>query len=335
VLMMNHYIACGWVYMGKHGQNSWLTDRHHPNDVALYLTALHWSLTQFTPAAMDVVARNTGESVYSICTICFAFLTFSSVVSSVTTIMHKMRDMQSERDIQEQALRRYFIENNISADLGARISRFLLDTQFSHRLRTFERDMKSLEFLPSFLKNELREELHMPCALQMPFFRSMRSIDLETLRRVCHSSLHQVSYISEEHVFEMETSSEKVFFVVGGFADYIHKRDVTHSQAHRRVSKMSQTVRAPDWVGDPVLWLRWRHQGTLIAKTLLDLTVMSVVDAHHQLSNVRPSFNYGKSYAKLLQIYMRKSHDEWNTDLWCNSTILEDLARIAEAPFSF
>lgn len=337
VIAMNHYIACGWVYVGKNTVESWLSKWRakratEGDDLAVYTTALHWSLTQFTPAAMDVVAGNTIESIYSICTIVFAFMTFSSFVSSITALMQNLRKMRTQREIQEHNLRRYFIDHDISADLGSRITRFLTKTYFPHTSRTHENDLKTLELLPSFLKNELREELHTPIVVRMPFMQTLKELDAATLQKICHTAVQQHTFLSEESVFEVAAVAEKVLFFVGGFADYIHKKDVLTVQARSgRISKMSQTLRSPCWVGDPVLWLQWVHQGHLIAKTLLDVTVLTASDFQCTLSNVRPSWSYAQTYARLFRMYLQKGGD-WDTDVWYDSPMMSDIARAAANP---
>merc|ERR1712072_764529 len=103
--------------------------RHHELQDAhfsyLYTTALHWSMTQFTPAGMEVHAHNQKERVYSIFVLLFAMITFSSFVSSITSSMTHLRKLKSEPAKQETILRRYFAENKISAELGQRIWKFL------------------------------------------------------------------------------------------------------------------------------------------------------------------------------------------------------------------
>lgn len=57
VFKVNHFIACGWYAVGTidFDQGSW-TDalRSTPSLGYQYTTSLHWSLTQFTPASMEV-----------------------------------------------------------------------------------------------------------------------------------------------------------------------------------------------------------------------------------------------------------------------------------------
>jgi hypothetical protein len=57
IMVINHFIACSWYGIGISdiSENSWVkTNQIHPEDrMYAYTTALHWSLTQFTPASME------------------------------------------------------------------------------------------------------------------------------------------------------------------------------------------------------------------------------------------------------------------------------------------
>lgn len=73
VLVLNHLIACAWYGLARavdlSGGRNWISvagimDESLPYR---YLTALHWSLTQFTPAGMDISARNELERLFFNC----------------------------------------------------------------------------------------------------------------------------------------------------------------------------------------------------------------------------------------------------------------------------
>merc|ERR1712151_526597 len=100
ILMLNHFIACGWWMIGRASLslelNSWITWSEPFRDFGVgyqYATSLHWTLTQFTPASMDVVARNILERFYSIIVLIFAMVAFSSIIGSITSSMTVIRSM--------------------------------------------------------------------------------------------------------------------------------------------------------------------------------------------------------------------------------------------------
>merc|ERR1719223_1033147 len=89
-----------------------------------YTTSLHWSLTQFTPASMDVSARNVFERVFSIIVLFFAMVAFSSIVGSITGSMTSLRNLKNEEMKQFWLLRRYLRQRNIKKDLSERIFKY-------------------------------------------------------------------------------------------------------------------------------------------------------------------------------------------------------------------
>merc|ERR1719277_2620681 len=91
----------------------------------LYATSLHWSLTQFTPASMDISARNLWERLFSVMVLLFAMLVFSSIVASITSAMTALRNLQGDEMRQFWLLRRYLRQRNIHKNLATRIIKFL------------------------------------------------------------------------------------------------------------------------------------------------------------------------------------------------------------------
>merc|ERR1712048_207745 len=99
VLVLNHVVACVWFLIGRlameNESRNWITvGELNGTDVAyMYSTSLHWSLTQFTPASMDISARNIWERAFSIVVLFFAMVAFSSIVGSITGSMTSLRNM--------------------------------------------------------------------------------------------------------------------------------------------------------------------------------------------------------------------------------------------------
>ena len=160
IALINHWIACGWVLLGLRTDVGWMqmSSTAGQSDAYIYTTSLHWSLTQFTPAATNIQAHTAVERIYSICVILFALIVFSSFVSSLTTSMQSLHAAQAARESQELELRSFFVENNVTAELGTQISKFLTKYYFSHTKRTHESDFKFLESLPGYMRRQLREE---------------------------------------------------------------------------------------------------------------------------------------------------------------------------------
>merc|ERR1712048_619307 len=101
ILVINHYIACFWFGLGKREwfQSSWPNKFlvNYPRSFPYaYTTSLHWSITQFTPASMEVTPQNEGERVYATVVIVGALVAFSSFVSSITAAMTHIRKLNAQ-----------------------------------------------------------------------------------------------------------------------------------------------------------------------------------------------------------------------------------------------
>merc|ERR1712048_607574 len=80
LILFNHILACFWYVIGKNPflcnhysgadicEGTWLTqpDMQNRSDLYHYLSALHWSVTQMTPASMELVPINAGERLVNV-----------------------------------------------------------------------------------------------------------------------------------------------------------------------------------------------------------------------------------------------------------------------------
>ncbi|CAK9028362.1 Potassium voltage-gated channel unc-103 (Ether-a-go-go-related gene potassium channel homolog) (ERG homolog) (Eag-related protein homolog) (Ether-a-go-go-related protein homolog) (Uncoordinated protein 103) [Durusdinium trenchii] len=131
VVMINHYVGCGWFAVGQvEGfDKSWVSEHltaeavpvsrgpgENPDQQVLsqYLTSVHWAVTQFTPAAMDVVPVNPAERMYAIVVIFSGLVMFSSFVSSMTSAMDLINKLNFEQRQKSTALRQYIKENRVT-----------------------------------------------------------------------------------------------------------------------------------------------------------------------------------------------------------------------------
>ena len=266
LVFANHYIACGWYWIGtRDNLHTWLekSDITERNTAFKYTTALHWSLTQFTPASMDVSATNTPERIYSIVVLLFALVTFTSFVSSITTSMTDLRKMRSEPQRQQALLREYFYTNNLTAELGQRVWKYLWANHFSIKKRLHEQDVSILSVLPEVLRWKIREELHQPVLTGMPFLAEYYSRNVAGVHELCHHAVTELTLMTGDEGFSRGTWATKVFLITGGSLQY-------------NCHVIQQVVKNGDWVCEPALWTEWSHVGALTASTTAEITCLAV-----------------------------------------------------------
>merc|ERR1719188_1599473 len=106
LIVVNHFLCTGWYAIGvsykESGHPNWI-DEYNVWDRSFgyrYTTALHWSLTQFTPASINMQPTNEGERVYGIFLLVGGLMVFSSFTGSITSAITQLRDMHSSRSRQ-------------------------------------------------------------------------------------------------------------------------------------------------------------------------------------------------------------------------------------------
>mmetsp|Transcript_44989 Transcript_44989/g.101227 ORF Transcript_44989/g.101227 Transcript_44989/m.101227 type:complete len:749 (-) Transcript_44989:95-2341(-) len=322
LVVFNHYFACGWYAIGvlTASETSWLTQNGvDPDDARYtYVTALHWSLTQFTPAGMEVHPHNVVERIYTICVLLFALVTFSSFVSGITSGMMFLRKLKTEPAQQEAILRQYFQESRISAELGQRIWKFLQNNHFQYRKRLHRKDLPILNLVPDSLKDKLSEELYLPVVNACPFFDYFGILDNRALCEVTHRALGEISLTTREDLFVEGKQAEKMYFITSGELSYRH-----------RERSLCERATEGQWACEPVLWMNWVHCGRMSARTSCEIIQLSAVTFQDIISRCHFGLQYVRIYARSFQEYLSKS-DPWYTDLWTDLPQLQELVHRAK-----
>merc|ERR1712118_43977 len=99
------------------GQDSCWVDKYGFREKSLaakYVASYHWSLTQFTPASMQVTPTNSQEQSYAVFVLILALVIFGSFLSSITLAMTALRSVNARRADQFWLLRKYLRQHSIS-----------------------------------------------------------------------------------------------------------------------------------------------------------------------------------------------------------------------------
>jgi len=256
ILVMNHFIACLWYFLGSNVRG-WV-DKNLSNDTSAgyaYSTALHWSLTQFTPASMDVNPCNTWERLFAILVLIFALVTFSSFVSNITNSMTSLRNLSSEDAKQLWLIRRFLQQHKIQRSLSFRIINYLEFTCQAKKNRVQERDVQLLGNLSEPLRDELQYELKASCMSAHPFFCHMCTRMTVLMHRICRNAIRLHNFAAGDVLFDAGESASRMLFHVSGTLLY----------TPREGEYLEPPIRPGEWLVEPVLWTAWRHAGQLAA----------------------------------------------------------------------
>jgi len=337
IVLVNHYIGCGWYGVGVmeqdliHRTNTWVKTFDAKWGVEAdfgfsYTTCLHWSLTQFTPATMEVLPENMYERLYAICVLVFALVAFSSLLTSINAAMTQLRKISASNSQQEMAVVRYLTEKRLSVDLGHRIWSFLRKhsgTGGGTRKTLHEIDVQAFKMLPETLRVALHAEVYSPQLLLHPVFHQMSFSDEYCYIRVCHRCMGEKSVAAPQELFIFGQRSETVFFLQSGSATY--HLGLTDSQAGEEVERGEE--HAATILCEMALWMKWQHVGRLVAQTRLELYTLRVHDFLDliSVSHVWLQPFLGK-YARLYLSHMTESDDpQAETDLWNDLSVQQKL----------
>lgn len=320
VLVLNHLIACAWYSIGRiageHGLQNWIThsDLGDYAFVYLYATSLHWSLTQFTPASMEVVAKNWYERFFTISIVLFAMLVFSSIVGSVTSSVTALRNVHGDEMRQFWLLRKYLRQRGIPVALSKRIIKFLEHhCQVQSRLVQKEK-VPVLKHLSEALQNELTFHIHSRQLVAHPFFEHLNGEMPPVMHRLCRLVVSVQCYGENESAFDNGDEAKFMYFVKCGVLHYT-RNDM-------------ETKQPTQWLSEPVLYTMWRHKGALVAQTESELLTVDP-EAYMSVMKVHPRpWTYAFAYALKVVELLNSGHIEWS-DLIFNDDLHSEEAMIA------
>jgi len=264
ILIMSHFIACGWYFVGSSdfyagARGKWVSkfaedQGYEPSIFYAYSTALHWTLTQFTPASMEVVPRNAIERVYAIIVLTCAVMTFSSFLSSITSAMTQLRMINIERSKQASYIQQYITEKRVSLELGNRIYHYLRRNASTKKVH--ECDVGALSLLSKTLLVDLHWEVYMPHIVPHPFFHHLSEADMDAFVNICHSAMSEKSILAGQALFLRRDVATEMYVVASGELEYFFGDSSSNPAGVQPGSH---------YVCEAVLWVQWEHRGRLNA----------------------------------------------------------------------
>eukprot|EP00930_Biecheleria_cincta_P043090 TRINITY_DN29623_c0_g1_i1.p1 TRINITY_DN29623_c0_g1~~TRINITY_DN29623_c0_g1_i1.p1 ORF type:complete len:769 (-),score=103.14 TRINITY_DN29623_c0_g1_i1:139-2445(-) len=266
-LFVNHYIACGWCSLGITGRTAgganWI-DRSEAADESrfmLYVSSLHWSLTQFSPATNNIAPVSGAERVFATCTAIFAFVAFSSFVSATTNAIQELRHFGASMRRQETILRRYFCSRQLTTGLWFSIQMYHRNKGFRQALK--EDDVELLLTLPERLRTRLHRELYLAAFKAVPWMADAANhFDDHSIISICHHCMTEINYAPHDNVFLEGHPATFSYHCTSGESTYF---SVALPDGQQDVP-----IEKGAWLSDLALWARWLHRGNLEAKYSCD-----------------------------------------------------------------
>lgn len=265
LLLMVHYIACMWYFLGSTGSAedspSWIRSRNFERQThgELYANALHWTLSQFTPATIDIAPTNFHERVFAICVVFFVVIVFSSLVSSITTVVTFLRNLNSDKVAEEARIQEYLTSRQVSLALGNRVWHYFRQRSGSKSKRLHEKDIAFFMQLPEGLQMQLRVEAFMPTLSLHPLFKLYGRLDEGALVLICHLAVSEHCLWPNEEAYLEGTEAAHMLWIVSGRIEF------------RPAVGKSAVLGPGQWACEAAIWCSWQHLGRAKATALSEL----------------------------------------------------------------
>jgi len=281
IVLINHYIACVWYGIAAESMDefTWVgpfVDEH--SNVEVYTMALHWSLTQFTPATNNIAPQNSRERAFAICIVLFALVMVSSFISGVTNAATRIQALNLQQLREEASIRQYMRRHGISADLASRIQRFV-KRNYKARMQQFqEQDIPFFREVPESLRRRLHEEVYMPHLKSNRILCDSSHLDKTFLGKVCHHAMSEVSHLPLQDVFVDGMDAEQVYLPTMGSLVYTS----TYLKGGRvRINSGSEPEGLEErsilgWLSELSLFIHFAHCGQLAAETSCQVMELNV-----------------------------------------------------------
>jgi CRP-like cAMP-binding protein len=314
LLIISHQIGCAWYAIGASRDSntaSWTVNRKLAGTddwVYMYVTALHWTVCQFTPASVEVHPENIGERVFAIIVVIFALLGFAYILGSISCSLAQLRVMRAEESKLFWDLRRYLVRNKVSKKLSSRIKTNL---EYAWRFQQERKSAQSVQLM-SLLSEQLLSELQCELAITHlrihPFLARLCQRSEATAQRLASSAICHKLVARGDYLFHPGEEATHFWIVVEGTSEYT-KRDSSGILIREKVKNDD------DWIAEPILWTTWVHRGLL---TSLEDGDVLAVDATKFGSVVRhnpTAHTFASAYAHNFVKWLNDLHVDELTDI--------------------
>jgi len=314
IALINHFIACGWYGIGTWGTPGWVSEfEASSSDTSLahtYTTSLHWSFAQFTPASMEIGPHNLSERVYAIIVLLGGLVVFSSFVSSITAAMTQLHQVNKQATRQAENVRKYIHDNKLSLDLGNRIVSFARRAKNSSRRRVHESEIEIFQVLPQSLKIQVHWEVYSPILHPHPLFYNFADVGDAVLLEICNTAMSEQSLSTSQELFTYGQGAVNMYFILSGELEYFH-----HSQ-DQCTCTFARGQQKSSWCSEASIWLKWEHQGRLVAMSHSEFAILSASTFRRIVSEFTDIFVVCKEYAIKFQEMVQGMPVDTPVDVW-------------------
>jgi len=320
IFVINHFIACLWFKLGSAatpptGQYNWVRYYrfHNASLYYQYMSSLHWSLTQFTPASNSVQPVNTYESAFAVLVLLFAMIVFSSFVSSITAAMNQLRNLSAKNGSQMWMLRKYLREQGVPPDLYMRLIRYVSVTAERMTKKVQRNDVKFLALLSTPLTMELTAALFRPHVIEHPFYERLGRRCKGMMHKLCTLAIKAMSFSRGDVLFAAGEAAIGMYFLTQGTMWYNFVGRPERAMLANKSGSEPMQIKTGTWFSEAVLWTPWQHCGKMRAGRESDVILVEA-NKFRDLALLHPAQvswirHHGEEFVRRLNSHADKASD--------------------------
>lgn len=311
MLLLEHVIACGWFGLGSMSSErvTWISaaKKEGASFTLLYTTSLRWALSQLGIGGTQIEAVNSTEGVYTALVALVSLLTFSTVISFMTSLIGTLQHKRMEETQQFGLLRRFLRTNKIPEELRQRVTRFLHHAYLQRGSNSEEPYI--LDLLSESLQAELQLARYNEGLASLPFFAKLFRNKFLSLQEE-----QVMQTIANKAMTVLETAEDDVIFCHGNLATaaYYALEDCSMLYLQPNVAAVKPDCR--EWIAEMCLWTEWLHLGDLITSSFSKFIVIKTQEFSEIVSRAGPCQVQGHYYALEYVEALNEVQDA--SDLW-------------------
>lgn len=225
IILIGHIISCAWYALGN-TEDGWVFRHGFAEDVDIaysYLTSLHWSLAQFTPAGNELKPYTSEERFFALVVLIAGLVVSALLVSSITAAMSELRRLNSKSSKALTTLRRYLRQRNIPWQLASRIRKYSEFVVSLQGKQIQEKDVELLKYISVPLQKSLALVVHENTLTLHPMFVDYGLKDVAAFQSLCHTATQSVLLAKSDALFTAGQQATQLWFITRGTLLYLHE----------------------------------------------------------------------------------------------------------------
>jgi len=185
----------------------------------------------------------------------FALVTFSSFLTTLTSQVTALKNLNAKRDKEEQLLRNYFRGSALTLQLQKHIWQCFHEHYSKKQTSIKEEEIEFLQHTPENVMIMLHGELYKNQITKHPLLRICQGMEKDFMDMICHRAVTSTECGKQQTFFMRNAGSKAMYIVAKGLLSY-------SSPLYASTVYLDDGNHASEWA----LWVKWTHKGTMTAE---------------------------------------------------------------------